>query len=152
MVTTRSPWRAIRIRSTAGPWAYVPTLVVLLFSVFVTHAVHVESADGHLSTSAAASAVLPGGDVRRAAVEAAPRSAADAGERHGAHESAHPGDHCASGRLQQGPARAVPRFAASIRESASADTASVVRVTATDRRMEGAPPAALRVASVVRQV
>ncbi|PAZ09633.1 hypothetical protein CLM62_44905 [Streptomyces sp. SA15] len=152
MVTAWSPWRMVRTRCGAGPMLRVLALAVLLFGVLVTHAVHVESAGGHLSTSAMAPAALSFDDVRHAAVELVPQFAAEPGDHHGGHEPTQPGERCVSGQPQQGSVLVSPCFAASVRESTSADDASIVRVPAAGRPLDGASPAALRAASVVQQV
>lgn len=152
MVTAWSPWRTVRTRSGAGPLLRVLAMAVLLFGVLVTHGVHVESVRGHLSTSATAPAAAPFDGMHHAAVEPAPRLAAEADDHHGGHESSHPGEQCASGQPQQGPVLVTPCFAASVRESTSAEDASAVRVPAAREPMGGASPAALRAASVVQQV
>lgn len=152
MVTARLPWRSVRTRFGAGPLARVLALAVLLFGVLVTHGVHLESARGHLSTSATVPAAPSADGVHHAAVEPAPLLAGEAGDHHGGHAPSHPGEHCVSGQPQQGPALAWPCFAALVRASASSHDATTVRGPAAGGPLDGEPPAALRAASVVRQV
>lgn len=152
MVTTWSPWRTVRTRPDAGPLLRVLALAVLLFGVLMTHGGHVESTNGHLPTSATASVALSADGVRHAAVEPVSLFAADADDHHGGHEPAHPGEQCVSGQPQQGSALVWPCFAASVRESTSADKASTVRGPVAGGLIDGVPPAALRAASVVQQV
>lgn len=151
MITAWSPSRMLGVRS-AGQVLRVLALAVLLFGVVVTHGVHVESVSGHLSASATASAAPSVNDVRRATAEPSPLIAGEVDDDHGGHEPSHPGEQCASGQPQQGSAFVSPCFAASVRESASADNASTARFPAAGRPLDGAPPAALRAASVVQQV
>ncbi|GAA1415151.1 hypothetical protein GCM10009601_04240 [Streptomyces thermospinosisporus] len=152
MVTAWSSWRMDRTRFGAGPLLRVLALAVLLFGVLVSHGAYVETANGHLSTSASTPAALSADDIRHAGAESGTRFTAEAAGHHGDHESSHPGEQCVSGQPQQGPALAAPCFAASIRESNGAHDASVVRVPASGGPMGGASPAALRAASVVQQV
>ncbi|WP_217213848.1 hypothetical protein [Streptomyces sp. AC550_RSS872] len=152
MVTAWSPWRIVRTRSGAGPLLRVLALAVLLSGFLVTHGIHVESVQGHLSTSATTPAALPVDGVHRAADEPARLLTTDADDHHGGHETPHPGEHCASGQPQQGSALVSPCFAASVRESASSYDASIVRGPTAGRPMDGASPVALRAASVVQQV
>ncbi|MGC9539584.1 hypothetical protein [Streptomyces sp. UG1] len=135
------------------------TFAVLLFGVLVTHGVHVESVQGHLSTSAVASAApaapaAASAEVaRHGVVESVPQFAAEGDGHHGGgHVPTQPGEHCASGQPQQGSGAALPCFAASVRESARADDASIMRMSGADRSADGASPVALRAASVVQQV
>ncbi|MCF1593195.1 hypothetical protein [Streptomyces muensis] len=152
MVTAWSPWRIVRTRSGAGPLLRVSALAVLLFGFLVTHGIHAESVQRHLSTSATTPAARQAGGVHHAADEPARLSAADAEDRHGGHGPSHPGEHCASGQPQQGSALASPCSAASVRASSSSQDASTVHGPAAGRPVDGASPAALRAASVVRQV
>ncbi|GGY35722.1 hypothetical protein [Streptomyces djakartensis] len=152
MVTAWSPWRIVRTRSGAGPLLRVLAMAVLLFGVLVTHGVHVESAQGHLSTSATAVTAASDGGGRHAGVEPAVLSAADADDHHGSHVPSHPGEHCASGQPQQASALVSPCFAASVRESTSSYDASAVRGPTAVGPMEGGSSVALRAASVVQQV
>jgi hypothetical protein len=152
MVTAWTPWRAVRTRPDAGPLLRVLALVVLLFGVFMAHGGHVESAKGHLSTSATASVALSAHGVRHAAVEPVQLFAAEADDHHGGHEPSHRGEQCLASQPQQGSALVWPCFAASVRESTSADEASTVRGPVAGGPIDGAPPAALRAASVVQQV
>ncbi|WP_228044784.1 hypothetical protein [Streptomyces ferrugineus] len=142
-----------RIRSDAGPLLRLLAFAVLLFGVLVTHGVHVESVQGHLSTSAMAAAGPAADGARHGVVDPVPQFAAEGDVHHGGgHESTQPGEQCASGQPQQGSALALPCLAASVRASAGADDASTVRLSAADRAVDGASPAALRAASVVQQV
>ncbi|GAA4081799.1 hypothetical protein [Streptomyces shaanxiensis] len=152
MVTARSTWRMVRTPSDVGPLLRVLALAVLLFGVLVTHAVHVESVRGHLATSAAAPAAFSDDDVRGAAVETGPLFAAEADDHQGGHEASHPGEQCASGQPQQGSGVVPPCFAASVRESTSADDAAAVRVSAFGGPMDRVSSAALRAASMVQRV
>jgi hypothetical protein len=152
MVTARSPWRGVRNRFGAGPLSRVLALAVLLFGVLVTHGVHVESAQGHLSTSAVVPAAPPADGVRHAAVEPARPFAAETDDHHGGHGPSHPGEHCVSGQPQQGSALASPCFTAAVRESSGSCDASTVRGQAAGGPMDGEYPVALRAASVVQQV
>ncbi|WP_031487535.1 hypothetical protein [Streptomyces bicolor] len=151
MVTAWSLWRIVRTRSDAGPLLRVLTLAVLLSGFLVTHGIHVESVQGHLSTSATTPALQVDG-VHRAADEPARLLATDSEDHHGGHATPHPGEHCASGQPQQGSALVSPCFAASVRESSSSYDASTVRGPTVGRPMDGASPVALRAASVVQQV
>lgn len=152
MVTAWSPWRIVRIRSGAGPLLRVLALAVLLSGVLVTHGVHVESVQGHLSISATTPAALQVDGVHPAADESARLFLADADHHRGGHESSTPGEHCASGQPPQGPALVSPCFAASVREATSSFDASTMRGPAAGGPMDGGSPAALRAASVVQQV
>ncbi|MGN9761939.1 hypothetical protein [Streptomyces sp. SD31] len=152
MVTAWSPWRIVRTRSGAGPLLRVLALAVLLSGFLVTHGIHVESVQGHLSTSATTPAALQVDGVHHAADEPARLLAADADDHHGGHETPHPGEHCASGQPQQGSALVSPCFAASVRESSGSYDASTVRGPTAGRPMDGVSPVALRAASVVQQV
>ncbi|GAA2427330.1 hypothetical protein GCM10010255_82310 [Streptomyces coeruleofuscus] len=152
MVTAWSPWRSVRTRSGAGPLSRVLALAVLLFGVLVTHGVHVESAQGHLSTSATVPAAPSADGVRHAAVEPAPPVAAETGDHHGGHGPSHPSEHCVSGQPQQGSALISPCSTAAVRESSRSYDASPVRGPAAGGPMGGASPVALRAASVVQQV
>ncbi|MFI6007540.1 hypothetical protein ACIBAG_01725 [Streptomyces sp. NPDC051243] len=130
----------------------VPALAVLLFAILLTHGVHGESVQGHLSTSATASAVRSADGVHHAVVETAPLITAEADYHRGGHEPSHPGQHCASGQPQQSSFLASPCFAASVRESTGAGGLPALWVPTSDGPMDGASTAALRAASVVRQV
>lgn len=152
MVTAWSPWRSVRTRSAAGPLPRVLALAVLLFGVLVTHGVHVESAQGHLSTIAAVPAAPSADGVRHTAVEPAPPFAAETDDHRGGHEPSHPGEHCVSGQPQQGSALASPCFAAAVRASSDSYDASTVRGPASGGPMDGASDIALRAASVVQRV
>ncbi|OUD00283.1 hypothetical protein CA983_26445 [Streptomyces swartbergensis] len=152
MVTAWSPWRSVRTRSGAGPLPRVLAFAVLLFGVLVTHGVHVESAQGHLSAGATV-VVAPSADGgRHAAVEPAPPFAAETGDHHGGHEPSHPGEHCVSGQPQQGSVLVSPCSTAAVRESSGSYDASTVRGPAAGGPMDGASPVALRAASAVRRV
>lgn len=152
MVTAWSPWHSVRIRFGAGPLARVPALVVLLFGVLVTHGVHVESAHGHLSTSATVLAASSADGVRDAAVEPAPPLAVETDAHHGGHEPSHPGEHCLSGQPQQGSGLVSPCPTTAVRASSGAFDASTLRGPAVGGPLDGASPVALRAASVVRRV
>ncbi|GAP48786.1 predicted protein [Streptomyces azureus] len=152
MVTAWSPWRSVRTRSDAGPLLRVLAFVVLLFGVLLTHGVHVESAQGHLSTSATVHAAPSADGVRHAAVEPAPPFAAETDDHRGGHEPSHPGEHCVSGQPQQGSALVSPCSTAAVRESSGSYAASAVRGPAAGGPMDGASPVALRAASVVQRV
>lgn len=152
MVTAWSPWRIVRTRSGAGPLLRVLALAVLLSGFLVTHGIHVEGVQGHLSVSATTPAALQGDGVPHAAGEPARLFAADVDDHHGGHEPSHPGEHCASGQPQQGSALVAPCFAASVRESTRSCDASIMRGPTAGGPMDGASPAALRAVSVVRQV
>jgi len=152
MVTAWTPRRRSGTRLGAGPLLRVVALAVLLFSVLVTHGANVESAQGHLSTSAMAPAAAPVEHTRDAAVDSAPQLVAAADGRHGGHEPSHPGEQCASGQPQQSSVSGTPCFAASVRESFRAVHASAVRLPTAEEPRAGATSAALRAASVVRQV
>jgi hypothetical protein len=130
----------------------VLALAVLLLGFLVTHGVHMESAQGHLSTSATVPTAPSADGVRHAAAEPAPLFAAEPGDHHGGHEPSHPGEHCVSGQPQQGPALASPCFAAAARASSGSHDASTVRGQAAGGPMVGVSPAALRAASVVQRV
>ncbi|MFI7407414.1 hypothetical protein ACIBU0_01860 [Streptomyces sp. NPDC049627] len=132
MVTAWSPWRIVRTRSGAGPLVRILALAVILCGVLVTHGVHGESVQGHLSTSATASAALSAEG--------------------GGHAPSQPGEHCVAGQPQQSSLPAPPCGAASVRASTTADDAWTVRVPGADGAGDRASPAALRAASVVRQV
>ncbi|MFC8429629.1 hypothetical protein [Streptomyces sp. NPDC057253] len=151
MVTAWLPWRIVRTRSGAGPSVRVPALAVLLFAFLMTRGIHVESAPGHFSTSVTTPAALNTEDVHRAVGEPE-RLSAGADERHGSHDASHPGEHCASGQPQQGSPLMGPCFAAKVRESTDSNEAAHVRGSAVGRSADGASAAALRAASVVRQV
>jgi hypothetical protein len=150
MITAWSPSRMVRARS-AGPVLRVLALAVLLFGIVVTHGVHAESVSGHLSVSATTPAALSDDDVRPAAAEPPPLVAGDV-EDHGGHVPSHPGEQCASGQPQQGSGLVSPFCSASVRGPGSADNASTARVPGAVGPRGGASPAALRAASVVRQV
>ncbi|MFD8222948.1 hypothetical protein ACFV16_02065 [Streptomyces massasporeus] len=152
MVTAWSPWRIVRTRSGAGPLLGVLAMAVVLFGVLVTHGVHGESVTRHLSTSATAFTAPSDNSVRRAGVEPAVLSAADADDHDGGHGPSHPGEHCLSGQPQQASALVSPCFAASVRESTSSHDASTVRGSTAGGPMDGESPVALRAASVVQQV
>jgi hypothetical protein len=152
MVTAWSPWRIVRTRSGAGPLLRVLALAVLLSGFLVTHGIHVESVQGHLSVSATTPAAPQVDGVRHAAGEPARLFAADADDHHGGHEPSHPGEHCASGQPPQGSALVWPCFAASVREATSSFDASTLRGTAAGRPVDGGSPVALRAVSVVQQV
>ncbi len=152
MVTAWSPWRIVRTRSGVGPLLRVLALAVLLSGFLVTHGVHVESVQGHLSTSATTPAALQVDGVHQVADEPAGLFAADVGDHHGGHDTSHPGEHCAPGQPQQSPAPVSPCFAVSVRASTSSSDDSTVRGPAAGGPMAGASPAALRAVSVVQQV
>lgn len=152
MVTAWSPWRIVRTRSGAGPLLRVLALAVLLSGFLVTHGIHVESVQGHLSVSATAPAAPQVDGVRHAVGEPARLFAADADDHHGGHEPSHPGEHCASGQPPQGSALVWPCFAASVREATSSFDASTVRGPAAGRPVDGGSPVALRAVSVVQRV
>jgi hypothetical protein len=152
MVTAWSPWHSVRTRSAAGPLLRVLAFAVLLFGVLVTHGAHVESAQGHLSTSATVLAASSADGVRHAAVEPAPPVAAETDDHHGGHEPSHPGEHCVSGQPQQGSALISPCSTGAVRESSGSYDASTVRGPAAVGPLDGASPVALRAASVVQQV
>ncbi|GHH26573.1 hypothetical protein [Streptomyces lanatus] len=141
MVTAWSPWRIGGTRADAGSLPRVLALAVLLFGVLMTHGGHAESADGHLSISATASAA-----------PVSSYTAAGADDHRGGHTPAHPGEQCLSGQPQQGSALAAPCSAARVRASTGADDALLPRTPAMSRPVDEASPAALRSASVVRQV
>ncbi len=154
MVTAWSPRCIGGSRSGAGPLLRVVALAVLLFGVLVAHGACVESAEGHLSTSAMVLTATPVENTHHAGVDSAPPFVAAADDRQGGggHEPSHSGEQCASGQPQQSAASAMPCFAASVRESSRAGDASAVRVPVAGASVDGASPTALRAASAVRQV
>lgn len=144
MVTAWSPRRIGGTRSGAGPLPRLVALAVLLFGVLLSHGASVESVQGHLSTSAmapVAAQVTHGSD-----------AAAETDDHRGGHEPSHPGEQCAAGQPQQSSVSGTPCFAASVGASTSAEDASAARVPAAGESSDGDAPAALRAASVVRQV
>lgn len=155
MVTAWSLRRIVRTRSGAGPLLRVLATAVLLFGVFVTHGVYVESAMGHLATSATAVSPASDGDGRHEGVEPAMLSAVDADDaddHQGSHGPSLPGEHCVGGQPQQTSALVSPCFAASVRESTGSCEASAVRGPAAGDPLDVESPVALRAVSVVRQV
>ncbi|MEU0216118.1 hypothetical protein ABZ281_13750 [Streptomyces sp. NPDC006265] len=135
-----------------GPLLRVLAMAVLLFGVLVTHGVHMESVKGHLSISATAFTAASDGGGRHAGIEPTTLSAADAGDHHGSHGPAHPGEHCVSGQPQQASVLVSPCFAVSVRESTSAYDASTVRGPTAGDPVEVESPVALRAVSMVQQV
>ncbi|MDC0766554.1 hypothetical protein [Streptomyces sp. HD] len=154
MVTARLPWCVGGTRFGGRPLLRVLAMAALLFGVLVTHCGHMESADGHLSSSAADSAALPGDGVLHPdpAVEPAPLITGQIDDHRGGHAASHSGEQCVSGQPQQGYAVAAPCFAAWVRQATGVDGASPLRPPAIGRSVDGVSPVALRAASVVRQV
>ncbi|KOV86998.1 hypothetical protein ADL01_05195 [Streptomyces sp. NRRL WC-3618] len=114
MVTAWSPWRTARARFHSGP-VRVLTFAVLLLGLLLAHGATVESAKGHLSTSAV---VALGGPVEAGHGVAGVRGAflAVVTDGHMDHDFQNPGEHCASGQSQQASTGASPCFAVSVRE------------------------------------
>ncbi|WLW50428.1 hypothetical protein [Streptomyces sp. YU58] len=150
MITAWSLPRIVRTRVSAGPLLRVVGLAVLLFGVVFTHAVNVESAKGHMVTSAAAPASALPDEARDATdTQAMPRLVA-AGGGHDHHGSSHPGEQCLSAPPHPGPVLTPPCFAASFSESAASGRVAVQRGLS-DSAVANSPSAAVR-SSVVQQV
>lgn len=151
MVTARSLWRMDGTRLEAGPLLRVLAMAALLFGVLVTHGVHVESVQGHLSTRATTPAAAWDERTHHAAAESVPQFAAETDDHPGGHDLSHTVEQCASGQPQQGSVLVLPCTASSVRESGDAD-ASTARASAVGLPVDGASPVALRAAAVVQQV
>jgi 3-polyprenyl-4-hydroxybenzoate decarboxylase len=150
MITAWSAPQMVRVRASAGPSLRLLAMAVLLFGVVFTHGLHVEGVQGHLVTSAAASAHMVSEEAHGATDTEALARPATMGEPHEGHGPSHPSEHCLSGQPPQGPVVIPPCSAASVSESAAVGRTSVKRGPH-EHVLVAAPSVSLRL-SVVQQV
>ncbi|MFC9913970.1 hypothetical protein [Streptomyces sp. NPDC059862] len=150
MITAWSLPRIVQARASAGPLLRVLGLAVLLFGVVFTHAVNVESVQGHMVTSAVAPAAMSPDDAHDATDTQVLSRLVAAGGGHDDHGSSHPGEQCLSVQPHLGQVLTPPCFAASVSESAASGHAAVNRGLS-DSAVTVSPSAAVR-SSVVQQV
>lgn len=111
----------LRARAAAGRLLPVLGLAVLLLGVVFTHGLHADGVPSHSVTSSAVPAAEPFVEPHDASGAQAPSRLVATGDGRDNHGSSHPGEHCVAGQPLPGPVVALPCFAASTSESATAE-------------------------------